>query len=72
MASRSTTLLVLAVVAMVCGTVLLFGFFIWPTPYRYEKVSRPWYTGPKQEVYRINRFTGHTEKVVDPCPPKEQ
>jgi hypothetical protein len=76
MASRSTTLLVLAVVAIVCGTVLLFGFFIWPTPYRYEKVGRPYYilgqVSTKQEVYRINRFTGRAEKVVVPIPPKEQ
>lgn len=56
------------VTTIVCLTVLLWGFFIWPTPYRYEKVTRVWYGGTKQEVYRINRFTGRAKKVVDPAP----
>ena len=60
--------MVVMIVALLCVTALLWGFFIWPTPYQYEKVSRPWYQGTKQEVYRINRFTGKSEKVVDPIP----
>lgn len=63
---------VVIVVALVCVTILLWGFFIWPTPYLYEKVTRPYYgggrDGNKQEVWRINRFTGRAEKVVDPIP----
>ena len=42
--------------------------------YQYEKVSRPYYVlgkgMNKQEVWRINRFTGRSEKVVDPLPSK--
>ena len=63
---RSHTIVI--VILSLCVTVLAWGFFIWPTPYRYEKVSRPWYSGTKQEVYRINRFTGKSQKVVDPIP----
>lgn len=59
-------------VALVCLTVLAWGVFIWPTPYRYEEVTRPYFgagkVGQKEEVYRINRFTGESEKVVDPIP----
>jgi hypothetical protein len=62
---------IVAVVICLCATVLAWGFFIWPTPYCYEKVSRPWYKGTKQEVYRINRFTGKSNKVVDPIPSSE-
>ena len=57
---------IVASVVAVCIAVLLWGVFIWPTLYRYEKVSQPWHEGTKQVVYRINRFTGHSEKVVDP------
>lgn len=63
---RNITIVV--VTAILCITALLWGLFIWPTPYTYEKVSRPWYQGTKQEVYRVNRFTGDATKVVDPCP----
>lgn len=54
---------------IICITALLWGFFLWPTPYRYEKVSRPWFQASKDVIYRINRFTGHSELVVDPSPP---
>ena len=50
------------ITAMICFTVLFWGIFIWPTPYKYEKISRPWYSGTKQEVYRITRFTGYAKK----------
>ena len=55
-------------------TALVWGVFIWPTPYRYEKVSRParvrphdheWKWVTVQEVYRINRFTGTAKLVVE-------
>jgi len=65
---RNTAIVSSVVVA--CITLLLWGIFIWPTPYRYEKVSRLWYNGTKQVVYRVNRFTGHSELVVDPIPSK--
>lgn len=61
---RNTAIVTSVVVA--CTTTL--GIFLWPTPYRYEKVSRLWYSGTKQVVYRVNRFTGHSELVVDPIP----
>ena len=59
---------IIVATTIVCATAIIWGVFIWPTPYKYEKVTRPWYSGTKQEVYRINRFTGHSEKVVDPIP----
>ena len=59
---------IVIVTSVVCVTALIWGIFIWPTPYRFEKVTRPWYTGTKEEIYRINRFTGYSEKVVDPIP----
>jgi hypothetical protein len=59
---------IIVALAILCTTALIWGVFIWPTPYQYEKVTRPWYTGTKQEIYRINRFTGTAEKVVDPTP----
>jgi hypothetical protein len=65
----SRGLVVIVVVVLICITVLVFGFFIWPTPYRYEKISRLLRGGAtEQEVYRIHRFTGESNKVVDPYP----
>jgi hypothetical protein len=61
------------IAAIICATVFLLGIFVWPTPYRYEKVTAPF--GPrlisrpretKDTVYRINRFTGTSTMVVDP------
>jgi len=63
---------VVIVVALLCLTVLVWGIFIWPSLYRYEKVTRPWYRTTKQEVYRINRVTGQSEKVVDPVPSRAE
>ena len=59
------------VTAIICVTALVWGVFIWPTPYRYEKVTRPFYdiNHTIQEVYRINRFTGYSE-VVKPIRPQ--
>lgn len=54
-----------------CATALCaFGLFIWPTPYRYEKVTRTWRgssgaASSYDEVYRINRLTGASEKIVE-------
>ena len=57
---------VVIVAAMICATVLFCAVFIWPTPYRYEKVTKSVTADYSvQKVYRINRFTGHSEKVVD-------
>ena len=48
------------ITGMVCTTVLLFCFSMWPTPYRYEKLSESYSSGKKIEaIYRINRLTGH-------------
>jgi len=65
--SRNKLFLCLSII--IALTVLLWGFFIWPTLYRYEKVKRPWYKSSKEEVYRINRFTGTATKVIDPLSP---
>lgn len=55
--------------ACVCLTVLVFGFFIWPTPFFYEKISARWPSGlQKEEVYRVNRITGATEKILESGP----
>lgn len=57
------------VTVAVCATVLAWGLFVWPTPYRYEKVTRPFHNGQHfEEVYRVNRLTGHTERVLTPYP----
>ena len=60
------------ITGIVCATVLVFGVFLWPTPYRYEKISLPPGTGVKsldglkhaEVVYRINRFTGNSVMVI--------
>ena len=49
---------------------ILFGIFIWPTPYRYEKLhnSYPSLDGGSSgydTIYRVNRLTGEA-KVVRP------
>jgi len=33
--------MIVTTVAISCVTILLWGFFIWPTPFLYQKVSRP-------------------------------
>ena len=53
-----------AVTAIVCGTILVVACFIWPTPYTYERATRPRYDDTIQEVYRVNRFTGRSELVI--------
>lgn len=58
----------IVIAAMICGTVLAFGVFIWPTPFRYETLSRPSYSGHKEVVFRINRLTGRAVLVADPLP----
>lgn len=45
-------------------TILLWTIFIWPTPYRYEKVKWPHYKSSRDYVYRINRFTGSAIKII--------
>ncbi|MCI0330530.1 MAG: hypothetical protein L0196_06205 [candidate division Zixibacteria bacterium] len=41
-------------VIIICITVLIFAWFIWPTPYSYDKITR----GKRSEIVRVNRFTG--------------
>lgn len=40
---------------------LLWGFFIWPTPYRYSQIQ---WSGLGGSPVRINRFTGHAQILV--------
>lgn len=40
--------------------VLLFAWFIWPTPYKYDR-TRIFGLGSEVELVRINRFTGKVE-----------
>jgi len=65
------TILILTIAVIIGACVLAWGTFIWPTPYHYVKVSRPFYyiteMRTKEVVYRINRFSGTSEKVVDPA-----
>jgi len=42
----------LKITRWVCITVLLFGLFIWPTPFTYQKISQG-------GVMRVLRITGH-------------
>jgi hypothetical protein len=57
------------------GTLImaLLGYFVWPTVYRYEHVSRSlgYHEGAHfswVEIWRVNRFTGATGKVIDTSP----
>jgi hypothetical protein len=36
--------------------VVLFVLFVWPTPYRYDKLK----SGTTEHMYRTNRITGTT------------
>jgi len=72
----TTNLTRIIVVGLSCITILLIAIFVWPTPYRIEKVSVPvqvrsfenstWNRKyvTRQEVYRINRFTGKSVKII--------
>lgn len=55
---RNTTIAIVTVI--VCLTVLFVSIFIWPTPYVYEKVTY----GKTQQIFRINRLTGESEKII--------
>jgi hypothetical protein len=46
---------VLSTISMLCGTALIFGVFIWPTPYKCESYPIG--------VLRINRFTGNSTVI---------
>ena len=50
---------------VIAGVALLFVVFVWPTPYRYEKVSQPrrYGSGSYQSICRINRVTGTMERL---------
>jgi hypothetical protein len=45
----------------VIALALLWGFFIWPTPYRYGQID---WSGLGGSPVRINRFTGHAQILV--------
>lgn len=44
-------------VVLICLVVAAFIAFVWPTPY--------WYTHVGDSVYRINRFTGSRERIIE-------
>jgi len=44
--------------AALAAGAILFAWFVWPTPYRYE----PW----KGELLRMNRFTGQIQLLKNP------
>ena len=50
----------LLIVPVVCITVLLFAFFIWPTQYYYATTNYEGSQYKREHVWRINRFTGET------------
>jgi hypothetical protein len=59
--------------AGLAATLLLFGIFVWPTPYQYICLTREWSFGGAggvrrsqayQRLYRINRFTGAATPVA--------
>lgn len=64
------SLAAIVIVFILCVTVLIFGLFIWPTPYRYETIKVRHRNNPmnRDVVYKINRFTGHSEPVIDSSP----
>jgi len=49
--------IILVIVIVICLTVLLIGVFLWPTVYRYDKISLEGISLP----LKINRITGKTE-----------
>jgi len=56
--SRNTAAVVIA--GMICVTVLLFGIFIWPTPYLYVTETDAL---RNQNTYKITRLTGSAERI---------
>jgi len=54
------------ITAIICGTVLLLGFFIWPTPYRYDKVRSDSYY-----MIRTTRITGYSVVIKPEVPFRE-
>lgn len=62
--------IVISVVVFLCG--ILF----WPTLHRYEIVweerivTEKGVNESEQRVYRINRLTGHSERIIPPSPGK--
>ena len=51
---RATNLIITIII---CVTLLIIGFFFWPTPYRYDLVKSGFATYP----LRIHRLTGNVE-----------
>ena len=56
--------------ALAASTISLtaFALFIWPTPYRYETVTKKGGDRSFDQVYRINRWDGSAKLVVDTTP----
>ncbi len=53
-----------------CCTTLYFGVYVWPTAYRYEKMTTSYsrssaFSVSRQTVYKINRRTGEIEKIIE-------
>jgi hypothetical protein len=55
--SRNATIVLVTLI--ICTTVLIWGFLLWPTPFQYEKVK--W--GPAERLYEINRITGTIREI---------
>lgn len=46
-------------------TILLWTIFIWPTPYRYEKLRLPIGANLYRDYfYKVNRFTGSATQIL--------
>jgi hypothetical protein len=52
-----------------CYFVLTLAYFllVWPGCHFYVTLSRPFYDGPAQSLFRVNRLTGEATLVVDPA-----
>ena len=56
-------------IAVAGALLLVFGIFVWPTPYRYETITYTSRSGSsRQDQFRTNRFTGKTEMVFSSHP----
>jgi hypothetical protein len=48
--------------------VALFAYFVWPTQYRYEALNLKTNDVARDVLYRVDRFSGEVERVIDPWP----
>ena len=54
-------------VVIVSLVFLVWGFFFWPTPYRYDTISYPLDGSEFQMVVKTYRLTGQSAVVYDSC-----